>query len=167
MLTVSPAPVLLALQSNLDWLLAGQELSVVAIASTTATSNGIPLTPDGAVTFYDNGAMLVSQPLAVVAGQDQAVLDTTTLAPGRHVITVGYTSASGNFAMTSASPVLTEIDFPGRCDGSDGGQYEQRPDGRGKSSLGGCPGRCEQCRYGDHLRNGRRPGLRYAANDYP
>ena len=75
------------------WLLAGQELSVVAIASTTATSNGQPLIPDGAVTFYDNGAALASQPLAVVAGQDQAVLDTATLPPGRHVITVGYTSA--------------------------------------------------------------------------
>ena len=52
------------------------------------------------------------QSLAVVAGQGQAVLDTTALQPGRHLITVGYASTSGNFATTSASPVLTEIIFP-------------------------------------------------------
>ena len=128
-LPVNPAPVVFTLQSNLDWLLAGQELSIVAVASTTATSNGMPLAPDGTVTFYDNGVPLdFRSSLAVVDGQEQAVFDTTTLAPGRHLITVGYASASGNFAMTAASPVLTEIDFPGRCDRSDGGQYEQRPD---------------------------------------
>ena len=77
-------------------------------------ATGLSLTPDGTVTFYDNGVVLGSQPLAVVGGQDQAVfsLDTTTLPLGRHLITVGYTSASGNFAMSSASPVLTEIIFP-------------------------------------------------------
>ncbi|MGA2258563.1 MAG: autotransporter-associated beta strand repeat-containing protein, partial [Thermoguttaceae bacterium] len=113
-LTVRPAPVVVALQSNLDWLLAGQELSIIATASTIAASNGTSLTPDGTVTIYDNGVMLASQSLAVVDGQDQAVLDpdTTTLPLGRNLITVCYTSASGNFSMTSASPVLTEIIFP-------------------------------------------------------
>src|ERR1019366_8369517 len=42
---------------------------------------------------------------------DQAVL-ATPLALGRRRITLSYASASGNFAMTSASPVLTEIVFP-------------------------------------------------------
>ena len=110
LLTVSAAPVVLTLQSNLAWLPAGQELSLTVDASTA--SNGVPLTPDGDVTFYDNGTALASQPLAVVAGEDQAVLDTTTLLPGKQLITVGYTSSSGNYAMTGASPVLTEIIFP-------------------------------------------------------
>ncbi len=101
-LTVSPAPVSIALQSNVDWLLAGQNLEMVAIASAM---------PDGMITFYDNGVPLVSYPLAVVNGQDEAAYDTATLPPGRHVITVGYTSTSRNFAMTSASPVLTEMIF--------------------------------------------------------
>jgi autotransporter-associated beta strand protein len=109
---VTPAPVVIALQSGLDWSLAGQELSVVAVASTTATSNGQPLDPDGAVTFYDNGATLASQSLATVAGQDQAVLDLTALAPGEHVITASYTSTGGNFAASSASPVLIEMIYP-------------------------------------------------------
>jgi len=103
-LTVSPAPVVFALQSNRNWLLSGQDLIVVAVASST--------TADGAVTFYDNGGTLVAQPLTFAAGQNQAVLDTTTLAPGRHLISVGYASASGNYAMTSASPVVTETIFP-------------------------------------------------------
>ena len=109
-LTVSPAPVDVGLQPNLAWLLAGQELSVVAVAS--AAANGTSLTPDGTVTFYDNGVMLSSQSLTVVAGQDQAAFDTTTLPLGRQLITVSYTSSSGNFAMTAASPVLPEIIFP-------------------------------------------------------
>ena len=111
-LPVNPAPVFLTAQANSVWLLSGQDLSVVVTASTIAGSNGTLLTPDGAVTFYDNGVALVSQPLAVVTEQDQAVLDTATLPLGRNVITMGYTSASGNFAMTAASPVLTEIIFP-------------------------------------------------------
>jgi len=110
--TISPAPVLLALQSSQAWVLTGQELSLAAIASTVATSNGMPLVPDGAVTFYDNGAAFYSQSLAVVAGQDQVMFETSTLVPGEHRITVGYTSASGNYATTSASPVLTELVFP-------------------------------------------------------
>ena len=110
-LTLNPAPVLLTLQSNVVWRLVGQELTVTAVALNTAQGGGTPPTPDGTVTFYDNGAMLDSQPLAVVNGQDQAVLDSTTLAVGRHVITASYASSSGNFAMTSAAP-LTEIVFP-------------------------------------------------------
>ena len=104
---VSPAPVVLTAHANSDWLLSGQELSVVVTASTTGT-----LIPDGGVTFYDNGEALLSQPLAVVAEQDQAVLNTTTLPLGRNVITMGYTSADGNYVMASISPVLTEIIFP-------------------------------------------------------
>ena len=50
--------------------------------------------------------------------------------------------------------MLTEIVFPADANVLTVDQYEQRPERRGKSSLGGCPGRCEQCRYGDHLRNG-------------
>jgi autotransporter-associated beta strand protein len=110
--TVNQAPVQLALQSDLDWALLGQELDFLAVASTTAANGGTPLTPDGAVTFYDNGAALATQPLAVVDGQDEAVFDTATLASGVHAITVGYTSASGNFATISAPPVLTELVFP-------------------------------------------------------
>ncbi len=112
LLTVSPAAVLLTLQSDVDWLLAGQDLSVDAIASSNATSNGLPLPPDGTVTFYDNGATLAMQPLALVDGQDEAILNTSALAAGRQLITVGYTSGSGNFAMTAASPVVTELVFP-------------------------------------------------------
>jgi autotransporter-associated beta strand protein len=104
--------VALTLQSNLAWLPAGQELTLTVDASTAAASNGVPLTPDGAVTFYDNGTALASPPLAVVAGEDQSVLDTTTLPPGKQLITVGYTSSSGNYATTGSSPVLTEIIFP-------------------------------------------------------
>ena len=111
LLTVDPAPVVLGLQSNVVWLLAGQELSVTAVASTTAPGGGTPPTPDGTVTFYDNGVAIDSQPLAVVGVQDQAVFDTTVLPSGRQLITAGYTSSSGNFAMTAASPVLTEIVF--------------------------------------------------------
>jgi autotransporter-associated beta strand protein len=111
-LTVGPAPVRFMLQSNFDWLATGPEVTV-AIASTTATSNGVPLIPDGTVTFCDSGSPMPNpQSLAVVDGQDQAVLDTTMLTPGMHSITVDYRSASGNFAMTPASPVLTEIVFP-------------------------------------------------------
>jgi hypothetical protein len=108
-ISVGPAVVVLAIQPNSDWLLSGQELSVTATAS---TSGGTPLPPDGAVTFYDNGIPIASESLAVIAGQDHADLDTATLAQGRHVITVGYTSSSGRFAMTSPSAALTEVVFP-------------------------------------------------------
>jgi len=109
---VAPAPVVLGLQSNLAWTLPGQQLDFTAVASTTATANGAPLTPDGTVTFYDNGAKLTSQPLTVAAGQDQADYDTSTLPQGKNLITVDYASSSGNYAMTAASPVLIEVIYP-------------------------------------------------------
>jgi autotransporter-associated beta strand protein len=110
---VSPAPVQLGLQSNTLWDLANQQLSFTATASTTATMNGSPLTPDGSVTFYNNGMALNSVPLSGVSGQDQAGFSTSSLSVGEHLITVGYTSSSGNYAMSVASPVLLEMVYSG------------------------------------------------------
>ena len=88
-------------------MLGGQNLSVVAVVS-----SGVSLVPDGAVTFYDNGTALATQGLAVVAGQDQAAYNTTTLVVGVHAITMTYASASGNYSMPSAPPGLPELVFP-------------------------------------------------------
>ena len=106
-LTVSPASVVLSLASDADWLIGGQDLNVVATASTAA-----PFNADGAITFYDNGTLISTQPLAVAAGEDQAALDAAVLSPGNHLITLAYASSSGNFTFGAASPSLAEIVFP-------------------------------------------------------
>jgi autotransporter-associated beta strand protein len=110
--TISPAPVMLALQANFAQLQAGQELSLVAVATTTLENNGTPLIPPGVVTFYDNGTPLVTEPLTLIDGQDEAVFYTAALPLGGHQITLSYTSGIGNYAMYGTSPALAETVVP-------------------------------------------------------
>ena len=53
--------------------------------------------PTGTVTFYDNGAAIGTETLAVVGGIDEATLTTSAL-PGLNPITAAYTSGDANFA---------------------------------------------------------------------
>ncbi len=165
--TISPAPVSISLQSNLAQPQAGQVLSLVAVTSTTAAANGVPLVPPGIVTFYDNGVAIDSQPLAVVSGHDQAVFNIANLPLGPHQITVGYTGGV-NFAMACGLAGTYG-------DGNHAGdrkrlycqQYQQRSGRRRKPTLDSRPGGRSQRPVSDRICNGQRAGVCHTANYYP
>ena len=60
--------------------------------------------PTGTVTFYDNGAAIGTETLAVVGGIDEATLTTSALPGDTNPITAAYTSGDANFAPRPPRP---------------------------------------------------------------
>jgi hypothetical protein len=85
--------------------------TVTLSATVSPTVAGTPIAPSGSVTFYDNGTMLMSEP--VTAGV--ASYSTTTLAPGvTHIITATYNGDNnflGSTSTSSASVTVAPLDF--------------------------------------------------------
>ena len=73
-----------------------------------ASDGGLP-TPDGSVTFYDNGTPLAAVPLALSGGQDKAAGSTAGLGVGVHVIARSYASTSGNFTLAAAPQTVSVL----------------------------------------------------------
>ncbi len=98
-LTISPANTTTALNSSANPSLAGQAVTFTAAVAATAPGAGMPT---GTVTFTIDGT---AQPAATLSG-GQAILTTSSLAPGSHTVSAFY-SGDGNFN-TSSSASLTQ-----------------------------------------------------------
>ncbi len=79
----------------------GQSVTFTAVVSSAAGG-----TPTGTVTFTDGGTTLGAATLAVVNGQDKAVLDTAGLSVGSHDIAASY---NGDDTFDGSTADLTEV----------------------------------------------------------
>jgi hypothetical protein len=78
-----------------------QPVSNVTFTATVSSGVGIPA---GSVTFKDGVSTLGT---GALDGSAQAVLSTTSLAPGNHAITAEY-AGGGNYSGSTNSPALTQ-----------------------------------------------------------
>jgi hypothetical protein len=99
--TVTPAQTTLALSESAPSSTYGGAVSFTATVSPVAPGAGVPT---GAVSFLDNGSPLGTSSLNAAG---QAVLSTTSLLAGSHVITAAY-AGSPNFSASPSTAPLTE-----------------------------------------------------------
>ena len=102
--TITARPTMTSLTSSLSLSETPVRVGLVA----TVASGG--LIPVGSVTFFDNGSPLPSGTMGL-SGTGTAVLSTTSLGLGQHVITATYTPAStnftGSFSASNTAPAAT------------------------------------------------------------
>jgi len=99
-LTVKPAQTAVTLSSSANPRALGQPLSFATIVSVVSPGGGVP---QGSVDFKSGTTILVTVPLGVVNGADQAVFTTASLPAGVTTITATYVNSDGNDLGSSAS----------------------------------------------------------------
>lgn len=102
----STTPTTITISSTPNESNSSQQVEFTAVV--TATSGG---TPQGTVTFNDNGMMIGS---ATIDGSGRAAFDTSALAPGAHTITAVY-AGNGTFGASNSPAIVQIVDGTSTC----------------------------------------------------